>query len=83
MSELACYTFSMAVVPLYDTLGLEAMVHILNLGEIDQTIGQICYFKECIFFVENTTNATITYSINKVKFHHIIMCVFALYTQLF
>lgn len=23
----------MAVVPLYDTLGLEAMVHILNLGE--------------------------------------------------
>uniref|UniRef100_A0A665X414 Arachidonate--CoA ligase n=1 Tax=Echeneis naucrates TaxID=173247 RepID=A0A665X414_ECHNA len=33
ISELACYTYSMAVVPLYDTLGLEAMVHILNLGE--------------------------------------------------
>lgn len=33
ISELACYTFSMAVVPLYDTLGEEAMVHILNLGE--------------------------------------------------
>lgn len=33
-------------------------------------------------FVENTTNATITYSINKVKFHH-IMCVLKLYTQLF
>uniref|UniRef100_A0A8C3A692 Arachidonate--CoA ligase n=1 Tax=Cyclopterus lumpus TaxID=8103 RepID=A0A8C3A692_CYCLU len=31
--ELACYTYSMAVVPLYDTLGLEAMVHILTLGE--------------------------------------------------
>uniref|UniRef100_A0AAQ4NRT8 Arachidonate--CoA ligase n=1 Tax=Gasterosteus aculeatus aculeatus TaxID=481459 RepID=A0AAQ4NRT8_GASAC len=25
ISELACYTYSMAVVPLYDTLGLEAM----------------------------------------------------------
>uniref|UniRef100_A0A674F5Q5 Arachidonate--CoA ligase n=1 Tax=Salmo trutta TaxID=8032 RepID=A0A674F5Q5_SALTR len=34
ISELACYTFSMAVVPLYDTLGEEAMVHILNLAEI-------------------------------------------------
>lgn len=38
LSELACYTYSMAVVPLYDTLGLEAMVHILNLGEIDHII---------------------------------------------
>uniref|UniRef100_A0A8B9KBS6 Long-chain-fatty-acid--CoA ligase n=1 Tax=Astyanax mexicanus TaxID=7994 RepID=A0A8B9KBS6_ASTMX len=34
IAELACYTFSMAVVPLYDTLGLEAMVHILNLGKL-------------------------------------------------
>ncbi|XP_060736644.1 long-chain-fatty-acid--CoA ligase 6 isoform X1 [Tachysurus vachellii] len=34
ITELACYTFSMALVPLYDTLGLEAMVHILNLAEI-------------------------------------------------
>lgn len=33
ISELACYTYSMAVVPLYDTLGVEAMVHILNLGK--------------------------------------------------
>lgn len=30
---MACYTYSMALVPLYDTLGTEAMVHILNLGE--------------------------------------------------
>lgn len=28
----------MAVVPLYDTLGLEAMVHILNLGEKSFTL---------------------------------------------
>ncbi|KAL7827358.1 hypothetical protein SRHO_G00330760 [Serrasalmus rhombeus] len=34
IAELACYTFSMAVVPLYDTLGLEAIVHILKLAEI-------------------------------------------------
>ncbi|KAM6954221.1 long-chain-fatty-acid--CoA ligase 1 [Aplochiton taeniatus] len=38
ISELACYTFSMAVVPLYDTLGVEAMVHILNLAEISLVI---------------------------------------------
>ncbi|KAI4872017.1 hypothetical protein NFI96_018459 [Prochilodus magdalenae] len=38
IAELACYTFSMAVVPLYDTLGLEAMVHILNLAEISLVI---------------------------------------------
>ncbi|XP_062398563.1 long-chain-fatty-acid--CoA ligase 1 [Sardina pilchardus] len=34
IAELACYTYSMAVVPLYDTLGVEAMVHILDLAEI-------------------------------------------------
>uniref|UniRef100_A0A8D3A347 Long-chain-fatty-acid--CoA ligase n=1 Tax=Scophthalmus maximus TaxID=52904 RepID=A0A8D3A347_SCOMX len=38
IEELACYTFSMVVVPLYDTLGLEAMVHILNLAEISLVI---------------------------------------------
>uniref|UniRef100_A0A7N6C5J2 Long-chain-fatty-acid--CoA ligase n=1 Tax=Anabas testudineus TaxID=64144 RepID=A0A7N6C5J2_ANATE len=38
ISELACYTYSMAVVPLYDTLGMEAMVHILNLAEISLVI---------------------------------------------
>ncbi|KAJ8380078.1 hypothetical protein SKAU_G00008560 [Synaphobranchus kaupii] len=38
IAELACYTFSMVVVPLYDTLGLEAMVHILNLAEISLVI---------------------------------------------
>ncbi|XP_061584896.1 long-chain-fatty-acid--CoA ligase 1 isoform X2 [Cololabis saira] len=34
ISEIACYTYSMALVPLYDTLGMEAMVHILNLVEM-------------------------------------------------
>uniref|UniRef100_A0A4W5MQX4 Arachidonate--CoA ligase n=1 Tax=Hucho hucho TaxID=62062 RepID=A0A4W5MQX4_9TELE len=38
ISELACYTFSMAVVPLYDTLGEEAMVHILNMGKVTITV---------------------------------------------
>ncbi|TNN50457.1 Long-chain-fatty-acid--CoA ligase 6 [Liparis tanakae] len=38
ISELACYTYSMAVVPLYETLGLEAMVHILTLAEISLVI---------------------------------------------
>ncbi|MGH0180784.1 UNVERIFIED_CONTAM: hypothetical protein FKN15_019052 [Acipenser sinensis] len=38
VAELACYTYSMAVVPLYDTLGEEAMVHILNIAEISMVI---------------------------------------------
>ncbi|TSO88097.1 Long-chain-fatty-acid--CoA ligase 1 [Bagarius yarrelli] len=38
ITELACYFFSMAVVPLYETLGLEAMVHILNLAEISLVV---------------------------------------------
>uniref|UniRef100_A0A8C4HIP7 Arachidonate--CoA ligase n=1 Tax=Dicentrarchus labrax TaxID=13489 RepID=A0A8C4HIP7_DICLA len=38
ISELACYTYSMALVPLYETLGLEAMVHILHLAEISVVI---------------------------------------------
>ncbi|RVE68422.1 hypothetical protein OJAV_G00091250 [Oryzias javanicus] len=38
ISELACYTYSMAVVPLYDTLGTEAMVHIINLAEMTLVI---------------------------------------------
>uniref|UniRef100_A0A4W5R6L7 Arachidonate--CoA ligase n=1 Tax=Hucho hucho TaxID=62062 RepID=A0A4W5R6L7_9TELE len=45
ISELACYTFSMAVVPLYDTLGEEAMVHILNLGKPPkpQDLAVVCF----------------------------------------
>ncbi|XP_055017246.1 long-chain-fatty-acid--CoA ligase 6 isoform X2 [Boleophthalmus pectinirostris] len=38
ISELACYTYSMVVVPLYETLGQEAMVHILDLAEISLVI---------------------------------------------
>uniref|UniRef100_A0A8C6UUC6 Arachidonate--CoA ligase n=1 Tax=Neogobius melanostomus TaxID=47308 RepID=A0A8C6UUC6_9GOBI len=35
ISQLACYTYSMVLVPLYETLGMEAMVHILDLGKIN------------------------------------------------
>ncbi|XP_036590433.1 long-chain-fatty-acid--CoA ligase 5 [Trichosurus vulpecula] len=34
IAELACYTYSMVAVPLYDTLGPEAIVHIVNKAEI-------------------------------------------------
>uniref|UniRef100_A0A671TCJ5 Arachidonate--CoA ligase n=1 Tax=Sinocyclocheilus anshuiensis TaxID=1608454 RepID=A0A671TCJ5_9TELE len=44
ITEMACYTFSMALVPLYDTLGLEAMVHILNLGEWSCWIFNLCLY---------------------------------------
>lgn len=34
ISELACYTYSMVVVPLYDTLGPDAIRFIINTGKI-------------------------------------------------
>ncbi|XP_069755990.1 long-chain-fatty-acid--CoA ligase 5 [Narcine bancroftii] len=38
ISELACYTYSMTVIPLYDTLGPEAIVYIINKAEIRTVI---------------------------------------------
>ncbi|XP_041855101.1 long-chain-fatty-acid--CoA ligase 1 [Melanotaenia boesemani] len=38
ITEVACYTYSMVLVPLYDTLGMEAMVHITNLAEMTVVI---------------------------------------------
>ena len=32
IGELACYTFSMVAVPLYDTLGPEALTFIIDRG---------------------------------------------------
>uniref|UniRef100_A0A674JX73 Long-chain-fatty-acid--CoA ligase n=1 Tax=Terrapene triunguis TaxID=2587831 RepID=A0A674JX73_9SAUR len=37
ISELACYTYSMVVVPLYDTLGHGAIRYIINTGQIFST----------------------------------------------
>uniref|UniRef100_A0A8C8HRE9 Arachidonate--CoA ligase n=1 Tax=Oncorhynchus tshawytscha TaxID=74940 RepID=A0A8C8HRE9_ONCTS len=34
ISELACYTYSMVVVPLYDTLGPDAICYIINTADI-------------------------------------------------
>ena len=33
ITELACYTYSLVSVPLYDTLGLEAITYILDKGK--------------------------------------------------
>ncbi|XP_063163226.1 long-chain-fatty-acid--CoA ligase 5 [Candoia aspera] len=38
ISELACYTYSMVIVPLYDTLGPEAIVFIVNKADISTVI---------------------------------------------
>ncbi|KAM4636503.1 long-chain-fatty-acid--CoA ligase 5 [Discoglossus pictus] len=38
IAELACYTYSMVVVPLYDTLGPEAIVFIVNRAELSLVI---------------------------------------------
>ncbi|XP_041947021.1 long-chain-fatty-acid--CoA ligase 6 isoform X2 [Alosa sapidissima] len=38
ISELACYTYSMVVVPLYDTLGADAIRYIINRAEIATVI---------------------------------------------
>lgn len=37
ISELACYTYSMVVVPLYDTLGADAIRFIINTGKSTDT----------------------------------------------
>ncbi|XP_053439673.1 long-chain-fatty-acid--CoA ligase 5 [Nycticebus coucang] len=38
ISELACYTYSMVAVPLYDTLGEEAIIYIVNKANITTVI---------------------------------------------
>ncbi|XP_030649657.1 long-chain-fatty-acid--CoA ligase 6 isoform X1 [Chanos chanos] len=38
ISELACYTYSMVVVPLYDTLGPDAIRYIINTADISTVI---------------------------------------------
>ncbi|XP_045709962.1 long-chain-fatty-acid--CoA ligase 5 isoform X2 [Phyllostomus hastatus] len=38
ISELACYTYSMVAVPLYDTLGAEAVIYIINKADIGVVI---------------------------------------------
>ncbi|XP_069560792.1 long-chain-fatty-acid--CoA ligase 5 [Brachyistius frenatus] len=38
IGELACYTYSMVAVPLYDTLGLEALVFIIDRAEISTVL---------------------------------------------
>nr|KAF6321968.1 acyl-CoA synthetase long chain family member 5 [Pipistrellus kuhlii] len=38
ISELACYTYSMVAVPLYDTLGAEAVIYIINKADIAMVI---------------------------------------------
>ncbi|NXN95391.1 ACSL5 ligase, partial [Rhinopomastus cyanomelas] len=39
IAEYACYTYSMVAVPLYDTLGPEAIVHIVNQADISVVIS--------------------------------------------
>lgn len=34
ISELACYTYSLVSVPLYDTLGAEAIDYIIDRGKV-------------------------------------------------
>ncbi|XP_058154404.1 long-chain-fatty-acid--CoA ligase 5 [Dasypus novemcinctus] len=38
ISELACYTYSMVAVPLYDTLGADAIIYIVNKADIATVI---------------------------------------------
>ncbi|XP_072883824.1 LOW QUALITY PROTEIN: long-chain-fatty-acid--CoA ligase 5 [Hemitrygon akajei] len=52
ISELACYTYSMSVIPLYDTLGPDAIVYIINKAEIstvicDKTSKAITLLENC------------------------------------
>nr|AKG51669.1 long-chain-fatty-acid--CoA ligase 1 [Oryzias sinensis] len=41
MTELACYTYSLVSVPLYDTLGTEAIAHILDKASISTVVCDV------------------------------------------
>ena len=43
ISELACYTYSMVVVPLYDTLGPDAIRYIINKGKGSHVHNVFCF----------------------------------------
>ncbi|XP_026803480.3 long-chain-fatty-acid--CoA ligase 1a isoform X2 [Pangasianodon hypophthalmus] len=52
ISELACYTYSLVAVPLYDTLGTEAISYIIDQAEISTVIcdvvEKVCTVLECV-----------------------------------
>lgn len=50
ITELSCYTYSMVVVPLYDTLGAEAITYIINKAQIS------------LIFCDNTDKAKVLLS---------------------
>nr|DBA29128.1 TPA: hypothetical protein GDO54_009385 [Pyxicephalus adspersus] len=50
IAELSCYTYSMVAVPLYDTLGAEAITYIINKGDIS------------LVFCDNTDKAKVLLS---------------------
>ncbi|XP_020022608.1 long-chain-fatty-acid--CoA ligase 5 [Castor canadensis] len=51
ISELACYTYSMVAVPLYDTLGAEAIIYIVNKADIPAVICDT--FQKASVLIEN------------------------------
>lgn len=52
----------MAVVPLYDTLGLEAMIHILNLGETDHVVDRFATRKKLCYISPSNINVSLILS---------------------
>ncbi|XP_044136711.1 long-chain-fatty-acid--CoA ligase 6 isoform X5 [Bufo gargarizans] len=53
ISELACYTYSMVVIPLYDTLGHGAIRYIINTGmwEKEQKVTNSTYTRRSVYCV--------------------------------
>lgn len=49
ISEYACYTYSMVAVPLYDTLGPDAIVYIVNKGKYQLTLFHNDFSKKLCF----------------------------------
>lgn len=59
ISELACYTYSLVTVPLYDTLGREAIAYIIDKGIVQtpsaatlpciRNTGTECVIQHCPF----------------------------------
>jgi len=48
LTQLACYQHSMVIVPMYDTLGEDALIHIVNQSALSPSVNIFSALGFCI-----------------------------------
>uniref|UniRef100_A0A673FR01 Arachidonate--CoA ligase n=1 Tax=Sinocyclocheilus rhinocerous TaxID=307959 RepID=A0A673FR01_9TELE len=87
ISELACYTYSLVAVPLYDTLGTEAISYIIDKGEQAHSIfSQFCaivfYFPYIFYCPTPTLHLNLPLTGNFLHFYNFKkLCLLYCYTS--